>query len=70
MTRVIPTTNSNSRSVTRGVRRAVRSRVVVAGAAIALDELREALAHADRLIAEAQARIGDVYDVLPSEGDR
>jgi hypothetical protein len=46
------------------------SRVVVAGAAQALDEVREALAHADRLIAEAQVRIGEVYDVLPSEGDR
>jgi hypothetical protein len=46
------------------------SRVVIARAAQALDDLREALAHADRLIAEAQARIGDVYDALSSEGDR
>jgi hypothetical protein len=45
-------------------------RVVVARVAQALDEAREVLAHADRLIVEAQGRIGDVYDVLPNEGDR
>ena len=43
---------------------------MLARAAQALDELHDALAHADRLIAEAQVRIGEVYDVLPSEGDR
>jgi hypothetical protein len=50
--------------------RAGRHYRVVARAAQALDELREALAHADRLIAGALTRIGDVYDALPSEGDR
>jgi hypothetical protein len=41
------------------------ARVIIAGAAQALDELREALAHADRLVAEAQGRIGEIYDLSP-----
>ena len=37
-------------------------RVVVARAAQALDELRDALAHVDRLIAEQQRRLEEVYE--------
>ena len=37
-------------------------RVVVARAAQALDELRDALAHVDRLIAEQQHRLEELYE--------
>ena len=40
------------------------SRILVARAAQALDELRTELAHADRLIAEQQARIAGLYKLF------
>ena len=48
-----------------------RSRVLVARAAEALDELRAELAHADRVVAEQQARIGELYELFTGrDGDR
>ena len=45
------------------------SRILVARAAEALDDLREEFAHADSLIAEQQARIGKLYNLFTgSEG--
>ena len=41
-----------------------RSRILVAQAAEALDDLREELAQAERLIAEQQARIEKLYDLF------
>ncbi len=46
-----------------------QTRAVLARAAQALDELRDALAHADRLIAQQQHQLGELYDLLTS-GDR
>jgi hypothetical protein len=43
---------------------AYHSRVLVARAAQALDELRAELAHADSLIAEQQSRIENFYELL------
>ena len=52
--------------IDRYVTRAARhSRILVAQAAQALDELRAELAHAERAIAEHQARIGQLYKLFP-----
>jgi hypothetical protein len=44
------------------------ARILVARAAQALDELRAELAQADRLVADQQARIGELYELLPGDG--